>query len=193
MIRRLLFLLLAACPALVMATPEAFPPTPPGRTEIKALPAGVLLRTTAPGSYFDRSDELFRPLVNYISRHGISMTTPVEATVQPGEPATMAFWVGESDRARIAGNRDKVEVIEIPARTVASIGVRGSYSAENFRTARERLEAWLQTQAEVVPAGPAYAVYWDGPFVPGLFKRAEVHIPLRPRASFPTDRPLSAR
>ena len=163
-----------------MATPEAFPPTPPGRTEIKTLPPGVLLRTTAPGSYFDRSDELFRPLFNYISRHGISMTTPVEARVEQG--AAMAFWVGESDRSRIAGNRDNVEVIEVSARTVASHGVRGSYSAENFRAARERLEAWLQTQSDLVPAGPAYAVYWDGPFIPGLFKRAEVHIPVRPRS-----------
>jgi effector-binding domain-containing protein len=193
MIFRLLFLLLPFVPASVMATPEAFPPTPPGRSEIKTLPAGVLLRATAAGSYFDRSDDLFRPLFNYISRQGISMTTPVEATVEPGEPATMSFWVAESQRTRVAGSRDRVEVVEVPARTVASIGVRGSYSAENFRAARERLEAWLQTQADVVPAGPAYAVYWDGPFVPGLFKRAEVHIPVRPRSSFPADRPLSLR
>jgi hypothetical protein len=30
-------------------------------------------------------------------------------------------------------------------------------------------------------AGDAYAVYWDGPFVLGFFKRSEVHLPVKLR------------
>jgi hypothetical protein len=37
-------------------------------------------------------------------------------------------------------------------------------------------------------AGDAYAVYWDGPFVLGFFKRSEVHIPIKLRETKPKDK-----
>ena len=159
-----------------MATEKAFPPSPIGASELKILPAGLLLKTSATGSYFDQSNRLFGPLFNYISSHEIAMTTPVEAKI---EGAAMFFWVAKSQRAKVGGSTDAVEVVEIPERWVASLGARGSYSAQNFSKTRDQLLAWLDQQKDVEAAGPPYAVYWDGPFTPGFFKRYEVHVPVR--------------
>lgn len=159
-----------------MATEQAFPPSPVGAAELKTLPAGVLLKASASGNYFDQSNRLFGPLFSYISSHDIAMTTPVEAKI---EGAAMFFWVANSQRAKVAGSTGTVEVVEIPERWVASLGARGSYSAQNFAKTRDQLLVWLGQRKDVEPAGSAYAVYWDGPFKPGFLKRFEVHVPVR--------------
>jgi len=159
----------------IMSASEAFPPTPVGQIELKTLPAGTLLKTTGPKSYFEQSNGLFGPLFRYISSHDIAMTTPVEAQINPG---AMYFWVGESERQKVAGNNGGVEVIAQPERLVASLGMRGGYTEENFNEAREQLKTWLQQRKDVEATGPAYAVYWHGPFRPWFTKRSEVHIPV---------------
>ena len=174
----LLSLLVTILPT--MAAEQAFPPTAPGVAEFKTLPAGVLLKSTGKGSYFDQSNQLFRPLFNYISTHDIAMTTPVEAKI---DGAAMYFWVAASEQAKVAGNTPGVEVLTIPERRVASLGVRGSYSRENFEKTRDRLLVWLAQQPGMEAAGEPYAVYWDGPFTPWFAKHSEVHIPVRPRSN----------
>ena len=159
-----------------MATEQAFPPTPVGQCEIKTLPAGVLLKASGRGSYFGQSNGLFRPLFNYIASHGIAMTTPVEAVV---DEAAMYFWVAPSQRAKVAGNQGGVTVIEVPERLVASRGARGAYSRENFEETRAKLATWLGARNDLEPTGPAYPVYWNGPFLPGFMKGYEVHLPVR--------------
>ena len=104
------------------------------------------------------------------------MTTPVEAKI---EGAAMSFWVSEGQRAKITASTAAVEVVEIPQRWVASLGDRGSYSANNFVKTRDRLLAWLGPRKDVEAAGVPYAVYWNGPLTPGFLKRFEVHIPVR--------------
>ncbi|MBA4136920.1 MAG: hypothetical protein C0518_06345 [Opitutus sp.] len=172
----LLAFLLVSSPA--MAARQAFPPTAPGRIELKTLPAGVLLKASGRGNYFSSANDLFRPLFRYISRHEIAMTTPVEAQI---DDAAMYFWVAESERTKVAGNESGVEVIEIPQRHVASAGGRGAYSRKNFEDLRTRLLAWLAERPEVESAGEPYAVYWHGPFTPWFAKTFEVHVAVRPR------------
>lgn len=176
---RLLVLSLALClfPATMCAL-EAFPPTPADTTELKTLPAGLLLKSAGGGNYFDRANNLFGPLFRYISKHEIAMTTPVEARV---DDAAMFFWVAPSEQAKVVGNEAGVEVITIPERRVASRGGRGGYSRENFEATRQALLGWLATQPDVEAAGAAYAVYWNSPMMPFFMKRYEVHIPVRPR------------
>lgn len=169
-------LLFALICSLTVAAEEAFPPSPVGEPEIKTLPAGVLLKASAPGRYFDQSNRLFRPLFRYISTNDIAMTTPVEAQI---EGAAMFFWVAPSQRAKVAGNREGVEVVEVPERLVASLGARGGYTEANFAKVRDQLQAWLGTRPQVEAIGPAYGVFWNGPFLPGFMKRFEVHVPVR--------------
>jgi len=170
------FIILLTFTASLMATEQAFPPSPIAAPELKTLPAGVLLKATGKGNYFDQANGLFRPLFNYISSHDIAMTTPVEAKI---DGAAMYFWVAKSERAKVAGSANGVEVVEIPERAVASLGARGSYSARNFAKTRDELLLWLATRKDVEAAGAPYAVYWSGPFTPGFLKRFEVHVPVR--------------
>ena len=150
--------------------------TEPGTFEIKKLPPMKAVRSETDGDYFDESNDLFRPLFQYIKEEDISMTVPVEMRRRPGR---MYFLLGSSEAAREAKPNGVVEVLELPARTVASHGARGAYSLENFEQAAERLEDWLERQMEYSANGDPYGVYWDGPFRLPFFKRFEVHIPLR--------------
>ena len=161
-----------------MASPEAFPPTPPGTTELKTLPAGVLLKSSGSGNYFDTADNLFSPLFRYISKNDIAMTTPVEARI---DSAAMFFWVAASERGKLAGSAAGVEVVEVPERRVASHGERGGYGRANFEKARDKLLAWVAAQPGIEVAGEPYGVYWNAPFVPPFLKRYEVHVPVRPK------------
>lgn len=157
------------------AAPAAFPSTPPGEFELKVLPAGKLLESTSSEGYFESSNTLFRPLFRYISDHGIAMTVPVEARINPG---AMYFWVAPAEVGKVSGDRADVRVLDLPERTVAVHGVRGGYGARNFDRARQALEEWLAKQSGVVPTGDAYAVFWNGPFTPWFLKQFEVHIPV---------------
>jgi len=68
-----------------------------------------------------------------------------------------------------------VEVEERPARTVAARASRGGYSRANVERTTLELAAWLAAQTDWRPVGEPYAVFWNGPFTPGPFKRYEVH------------------
>lgn len=179
-----------------MAAAQAFPPTAPGTTELKTLPAGLLLRSTAaretgPGekasgageaaksrNYFSQSGQLFRPLFRYIDARGIAMTTPVEARVEPGE---MYFWVAAGERSKVDGADAAlgVAVVEVPERLVASRGERGGYNRANYEAAEAVLRAWVAGSVDLVVGGDAYPVFWDGPFTPWFAKQFEVHLPVR--------------
>jgi len=159
----------------LMAAPEAFAPTAVDTFEVKTLPAGMLLEAEGTGDYFRANNGLFGRLFRYLSGHDIAMTTPVEARI---EPAAMYFWVAPAEQAKARGDKDGVRVITRPAQTVASLGARGGYSRENFNATRERLLAWIETQSDLKAIGPAYAVFWHGPFVPWFAKRYEVHVPI---------------
>ena len=169
-------LLLLSVSSSTMAYEQAFSPTPSGRTELKTLPAGTLLKATAEGNYFAESNRLFRPLFSYKSTNDIKMTVPVEAQI---DHAAMYFWVAPSELAKVRPGRDGVEVIQIPERRVAALGARGSYTSENFAKTRDALLAWLALHPEVEATGPAYAVYWNGPFTLWWRKEYEVHVPVR--------------
>lgn len=175
--KRLFIYCLALLPLQLMPAYEsAFPKTDVGQIEIKTIPAARLLATHSDSHYFEANNALFRRLFRYIQANNIAMTTPVEAAIDPG---IMYFYLG-SDYANMEFEAtDEVTLIEYPERSVLSIGVRGGYSAENFNQAREALLTHLAAQNQWIATGPARAIYWNGPFMPGLFKRSEVHIPLK--------------
>ena len=159
----------------LMAAETAFPPTDPKANEIKVLPSGVLLKSTAPGNYFDNGGRLFGPLFRYISSNDIAMTTPVEATI---DDSAMMFWVAPDEVDKVVGSNKDVEVLKISERTVAARGVKGGYSQSNFNKTRDALKQWLATQTDWRATGEPYGVYWNGPFTPWFLKTAEVHIPV---------------
>jgi DNA gyrase inhibitor GyrI len=153
----------------------SFGKTPVGHFEVKVLPAATVMVATTSGDYFDNANGLFMTLFRYIRKQGVAMTVPVEGH---DVPAQMKFYVSSRDQAKGLMDAEDVQVKGLPERTVASHGVRGSYTRENCLAAIARLRDWLKEHPEYSVTGEPYAVYWNGPYVPGFLKRFEVHIPV---------------
>ena len=171
-------LALVAASAKLGAVSEAYPRTSPGELELKTLPAARWMRTESAGDYFAADNGLFMKLFRYIDSNKIPMTAPVEAGIKPG---TMVFYMDEASAKRAdLAETPQVKLSSVPERRVAAIGIRGSYSRENYEEALTELKAWLEKRTDVKAAGEPYAVYWNSPFVPFFLKQSEVHIPVAP-------------
>ena len=174
--KTLITLCLTLLPLQIMSAYEsAFDKTPVGTIEIKTLPAARLLAAHGEGNYFQENNGLFRPLFRYIQDNDIAMTIPVEAEI---EPSIMYFYLGTDYEESELSDTERVQVTELPERTVLSLGVRGSYSEKNFNEAKAELLTWLSEQDDWIATGAARGIYWNGPFSIGFLKRAEVHIPI---------------
>ena len=150
--------------------------TPVGKITVLELPARIALEAKSSENYFSENNGLFRKLFGYISKHDLSMTTPVEADIDPGK---MRFFVGEKDAKKPRPETSAVKVRNLDPITVVAIGIRGSYNQENFQENKTALLNWLKENPAYEQAGQAYAVYWDGPYVPWFLKRSEIHLPIR--------------
>lgn len=171
-------LALAAASSRLAAVSEAYPRTAPGDLELKTLPAARWMRTESANDYFAADNGLFMKLFRYIDANKIPMTAPVEAGIRPG---TMVFYMDEASAKRAdLAETAQVKLSSVPERRVAAIGIRGSYSRENYEEALAELKAWLAKRTDVKASGEPYAVYWNSPFVPFFLKQSEVHIPVAP-------------
>ena len=150
--------------------------TPVGKIVVVDLPARTALETSTDKSYFSENNGLFRKLFRYINQNDISMTTPVEADIKPGK---MRFFVGTKDLAKNFKDSDQVKIRKLAKQKVVSIGIRGGYTEKRFQENLKSLNKWLAGNTKFEAIGEPYGVYWNGPFVPGLLKRSEIHIPIR--------------
>ncbi len=163
-----------------MSYESIYPRTPVGTIEIKQLPARTTLVAAAPGDAFNDRGAAFRKLFAYIQANQIAMSVPVEASASKNE---MVFFVGSGAPSPALPSTNGVRVQALPATTVASIGLRGSYSRANYDDGAKRLAAWLAGQTEWRASGQPYAVYWNSPFVPWFLRKSEIHQPLSPAAA----------
>lgn len=176
MLHLIFYLCLALAPIIGSAYEQAFAKTDVGEFEVKALPAARLIASQTDAAYFNDDNRLFRPLFRYISERDIAMTTPVEAEINPG---VMYFYIGANVSSDVLDATKNVSVHELPERLVASFGVRGGYKERNFNKAAAKLSAWLLKNPAYEAIGEARGIFWNGPFIPGFFKRFEVHIPVQ--------------
>jgi hypothetical protein len=158
--------------------PSDFPTyTPVGKIEIKKYPAYRKAETSGVAAFWT--------LFNHIKSNDIAMTAPVEMTFQSegvpvGKEQAMAFLYASPDLGR-AGKQGAVEVADVPAATVVSIGVRGPRSEALVTTATERLRAWLaENKQSYVQHGPVRIMGYNSPFVPRDRQFFEVQIPVSP-------------
>ncbi|NBR45752.1 MAG: hypothetical protein EBT68_01255 [Verrucomicrobia bacterium] len=166
----------ALIPQVVQAYESAYRMTAAGICEIKTLPAGVILRTSARGDYFEENNGLFMRLFQTINQNKVPMTVPVEARMKPG---TMVFYLDAGSAGRENLQLPKgVSRQVLPERMVASIGIRGGYSRESYEQNLAKLREWLKTQPLWRAAGEPYGVYWNSPFMVPFLKRSEIHIPV---------------
>ena len=92
----------------------------------------------------------------------------------------MSFLYERIDQVT-TGRKGSVEVSDVPAMTVVSIGCRGSRSSASVNDARERLIKWLSdNHGKYTAAGPMRVMGYNSPFVPRDKNFFEVQIPVKP-------------
>ncbi|MBD3320097.1 MAG: hypothetical protein GF350_03290 [Chitinivibrionales bacterium] len=121
---------------VLMAAPRMYDKTPAGKIKVFTIPEAVVMESEAASDYFSTSDMLFGNLFRYIRFHEVSMTSPVEAEIEPG---TMKFYVGEKDISKNLRDTLQVQIERIPAREVVAAGISGAYNRKNYETALSRL------------------------------------------------------
>lgn len=149
--------------------------------ELRDYPAYTMVRTTAKGG----STRAFWPLFQHIQKNDIAMTTPVQMDWQPGKdgdrrPATMAFLYGDP-ATRPAHVAEGVEVVEVPAATVLSLGAIGNDRPAVVESMLARLHGWLAVNPAYEAAGPMRTMGYNSPMVPNDERYFEVQLPVRRR------------
>ena len=92
----------------------------------------------------------------------------------------MSFLYERPDQGS-TGKQGSVEVIDVPAMTVVSIGCRGERTTAAVGEAREKLLKWLdEKKGDYVSAGPMRVMGYNSPFVPRDRNFFEVQIPIKP-------------
>ncbi len=164
-------------PVIEAPLPAGFPTyTPVGKIELKRYPS--YRKAEASGRV------AFWTLFQHIKRQDIEMTAPVEMTYQTegapvGRERSMAFLYGDKNIGS-AGQKGKVAVIDVPAATVVSFGMRGARSDQAMSDGEQRLRDWLeQHQSQYVQDGPVRVMGYNSPFVERDRQFFEVQIPVR--------------
>ncbi len=164
--------------------PEGFPPPGPvGEVIIKEYPACRIAMTKRTNGERG-SGELFMPLFRHIESNHIAMSSPVVMTYSKARQgresmASMAFIYGKPTIGK-DGVDGKVTVENEPPMLVASIGVRGQYTAGRFERAEKKVVQWLSAHAAEYQAdGQARYLAYNSPFVLPWFKYGEVQIPVK--------------
>jgi hypothetical protein len=170
--------------------PEGFPlPTPNEKIEIKSYPAYRAATYRYQGKLAEAANQAFYPLYQHISSNQISMTAPVETrypkstldnegSLEAQGEASVSFLYRNTNiyPEAIATN---IQIEDISSMTVVSLGLRGSYSYQNYREGLRRLEDWLKQNPEYEVAGLPRRFFYDGPYLPDALKRSEIQIPIR--------------
>jgi hypothetical protein len=160
--------------------PDGFPTyTPVGEIEVKHYPAYRKAETTGGVAFWT--------LFQHIKTAGISMTAPVEMTYEKNGPPvgrerSMAFLYGDKSTGS-AGRKGNVEVVDVPAATVVSLGMRGGRSDAVLVQAEQLLRSWLaQNRNRYEQHGAVRVMGYNSPFVPRDRQFYEVQIPIRERS-----------
>jgi hypothetical protein len=157
--------------------PQGFPrPTAVGQIVVKEYPT---YRAARVESGVSGQNSMFRALFNHIKKNNISMTAPVEMEYGETGASSMSFLYSSQNIGNV-GRDGSVQVVDVPAMTVVSLGVRGSYTKKRFDNGVKRLETWLdENKDRWRPAGEARYLAFNSPFVPSLLKYGEIQIPIR--------------
>lgn len=157
--------------------PRGFPKyTPVGQIEIKEYPA--YRKATASGM------AEFWKLFAHIQQNNVAMTAPVE--MDYGDPSkekskerSMSFLYGSTDLGK-QGKQGDVDVSDVPAMKVVSIGCRGGRTSAAIAEAKKKLIDYLAEKKDAYEiAGPMRVMGYNSPFVPRDKNFFEVQIPVK--------------
>jgi len=174
------------------------PPTPPGAIELKKYPSVRRAQVSATDVNTDGGRNIaFFPLFGHIQRNEIAMTSPVEMdypdmqveTTKQDQPAqtnwTMSFLYRTPELGPVDGDagdakKQGVRVVDRPAVTVLALGMQGQYLSTRDAAGVVQLREWLDANPQWKAAGPARALYYNGPEVAPARSWSEVQVPVEP-------------
>lgn len=111
----------------------------------------------------------------------IAMTTPVFMV-----DGAMAFVLPkESSGQAPAPKNDQIKLEKLKSQTVAVLRFNGARSEKSETEALEKLRGWLR-ENQLEETGKPFSAYYDPPWTPGLLRRNEVLIPIRPLKALST-------
>ena len=110
--------------------------------------------------------------------HTIGMTAPVTTSVSNTQ-LFMRFYLPERYTLKTLPKPDdsRIKIVEIPARTVATVRFNGWLSSPHVAEQHALLRQWLTTQS-LTPAGPAEVQGYNPPWTLPWWRRNEIWIPL---------------
>lgn len=168
----------AFAPLVEAPLPEGFPaPGPVGRVVRKSYPAYRAARSDGANSFWT--------LFNHIKKNDVAMTAPVEMTMESSSPdagmqMTDQAFLYERPTQGKAGADGKVAVLDLPSRTVLSIGMRGNATEAAVARARAALTARLAKDG-LEADGPFRMMGYNSPMVPAAKRFWELQVPVRTR------------
>jgi len=166
-------------PKVEAPVPAGFPaPTPVGVVEIKKLPVYRMAKVNNTGG-----GNNFFTLFNHIKKNNIEMTAPVEMTMAEKNgkytESSMAFLYQETTLGKV-GPQGNIAVLDTKECMVASIGMRGSPTAEAIESAKRWLLEKIKTAPEAYEIeGELKVMGYNSPFMPEKLRYFEVQLPLK--------------
>lgn len=166
-------------PKVEAPVPAGFPaPTPVGVVEIKKLPVYRMAKVNNTGG-----GNNFFTLFNHIKKNNIEMTAPVEMTMAEKNgkytESSMAFLYQETTLGKV-GPQGNIAVLDTKECMVASIGMRGSPTAEAIESAKRWLIEKIKTAPEGYEiSGELKVMGYNSPFMPEKLRYYEVQLPLK--------------
>jgi hypothetical protein len=172
-------------PRIEAPVPVGWPaPTTVNELMVLDYPAYRLAR--APMSGQMRTNNTFWKLFRHIESNQIPMTAPVETTYTGGkgqeEPQWMAFLYQSTQQGSL-GKDGEVEIVDLPAARVLSIGRRGAMSERAMKSSRDEMDAWLAAHPQWEVCGPMRSMGWNSPMVPDARRYWEIQLPIRIKAT----------
>ncbi len=161
---------LAYTVAVEDAFPEGFPaPGLVGQVLVKEYPACRAARASGKNP--------FMTVYRFITQNAIGMTAPVAMTVDSQlQVKDMAFFFQQPTLGQV-GQSGPVTVLDLPAMTVLSVGMRGARTDESIARAKAVLAATLAAHG-VTPTGGYRILGYHGPHVPLIQQYWELQIPV---------------
>ncbi len=163
--------------------------------EVRRYAAMIIAGVEVNGTRKDASSDGFRLLADYIfGNNTVQQDIAMTAPVQQKESTKIAMTVpvqqqstGQDKTWQISfvmpqeytmqsipqPNNDKVKLIEIPAKTMAAITFRGSFSDKNISKYQMQLLNYIEANQLNASGLPGYAQY-SPPWVPPFLRKTEI-------------------
>lgn len=155
-----------------------------GDLEIREYPESVHARVTLSGSANSVGNKAFGPLVGYISRNKIAMTSPViQERNEDQWDVSFVMPAGTSVQEMQQPTNGELTIAEVPAHLAGATSWSGSWKYAEVEKRGEEMIKQLIALGYQVNGEPRWARY-DPPWKPWFLRRNEVIVPI---VSTPTD------